>query len=175
GTLEWQREVPASSTTGRWTCWPATVSSAPRGGNSRWRCSTSAVAGWGTDRRHASRAVRGTGKQSTSAQQHAAEPARNHVRVSPDHTISGYRHTGLMGFIINLIAIIIAIASVVAALGHLGYLAMLNNAAKQRAGGGPITEYVRGRWPVAGGTAAASLIAWLFTMGGSTMDIIAIL
>lgn len=80
-----------------------------------------------------------------------------------------------MGFIINLIAIIIAIASVVAALGHLGYLAMLNNAAKQRAGGGPITEYVRGRWPVAGGTAAASLIAWLFTMGGSTMDIIAIL
>jgi|SRR5699024_5944242 len=80
-----------------------------------------------------------------------------------------------MGFIINLIAVIIAIAGVVASLGHLGYLAMLNNAATQRAGGGRIAEYVRGRWALAGGTTAASVIAWLFTMGGPTMDIIAIL
>lgn len=81
-----------------------------------------------------------------------------------------------MGTVINLVAIIIAIASLVAALGHLGYLVMLNNAAKQRAGGGPISEYVRGRWAIAGGTAAASLVAWLFTAGTSTTtDILAIL
>ncbi|TNC28771.1 hypothetical protein [Amycolatopsis alkalitolerans] len=76
---------------------------------------------------------------------------------------------------INFIAVVIAIASVLAALGHVGYLALLNNAANKRAGGAPVAEYVRSRWAVAGGTTAASLLAWLFTAGGTGMDILAIL
>ncbi|WP_205669069.1 hypothetical protein [Amycolatopsis suaedae] len=81
-----------------------------------------------------------------------------------------------MGTIINLIAVIVAIASVLAALGHAGYLALLNKAANTRAGGSPVAEYVRSRWAVAGGTTAASLLAWLITASDAVpMDILAIL
>lgn len=81
-----------------------------------------------------------------------------------------------METIINLLAVLIAIASVLAALGHAGYLAMLNSAANRRAGGAPITEYVRSRWAIAGGTTAASLLAWLLTSGDSAaIDLVAIL
>lgn len=81
-----------------------------------------------------------------------------------------------METIINLLAVVIAIASVLAALGHAGYLAMLNNAANRRAGGTPIAEYVRSRWAIAGGTTAASLLAWLLTSGDSAaIDLVAIL
>ena len=80
-----------------------------------------------------------------------------------------------MEWLVNLIAVIVALASVLAALGHVGYLAMLNNAAGKRAGGTPVAQYVRSRWAVAGGTTAASLFAWLLTAGVSTLDIVAIL
>ncbi|KID32601.1 hypothetical protein [Prauserella rugosa] len=79
-----------------------------------------------------------------------------------------------METIIHLIALLASLASVLAALGHTGYLALLNSAANKRAGGGPIADYVRTRWPVAGGTTVASLVALLFTAGSSAMDVIAI-
>ncbi|MEV7091596.1 hypothetical protein AB0M80_02020 [Amycolatopsis sp. NPDC051045] len=80
-----------------------------------------------------------------------------------------------MDWLVNLIAVIVTLVSVLAALGHVGYLALLNNAAGKRAGGAPVAQYVRSRWAVAGGTTAASLFAWLLTAGGPTLDVFAII
>ncbi|MGH3520349.1 MAG: hypothetical protein ACRDQ7_23790 [Haloechinothrix sp.] len=81
-----------------------------------------------------------------------------------------------MGTIVNVIAVIVAIAGVLAALGHVGYLALLSSAASKRAGGAPITQYVRSRWLMAGGTTAAALIAWLLTVSDAMpVDILAIM
>jgi hypothetical protein len=76
---------------------------------------------------------------------------------------------------LNLIAIIIAIAAVVATVAHAGYLAMLNSAANKRAGGQPVAQYIRSRLPLAGITTGAALLAWLMTNGGGFLDTLAIL
>lgn len=76
----------------------------------------------------------------------------------------------------GIIAVLIALAGLLVALGHVGYLAMLNNAAKKRGvAGGTTAEYVSGRWKVAGGTAGVALLGLLLTNGGLGADVIGVL
>jgi len=77
---------------------------------------------------------------------------------------------------VNLIAVLVALAGLLAAAAHGGYLAMLGSAANRRAGGGPISDYVRSRVPVAAATLGIALLALLLATGDSvTADILAIM
>jgi hypothetical protein len=77
-----------------------------------------------------------------------------------------------MGIVFTLIALV----GLLAALGHVGYVAMLSNAAKKKgAAGAEIAAYTRTRWPAAGGAAGLALLGLLFTSGGLTMDILGVL
>ncbi len=80
-----------------------------------------------------------------------------------------------MGFIIDLIATLVAVVGLLVALGHDGYLLALGSAAKKRAGGEPVSQFVRGRWPVAVLATIGALLALAFTGGGAFSDVVALL
>jgi hypothetical protein len=77
--------------------------------------------------------------------------------------------------LLNLIAVLAALAGLLTTVAHGGYLAMLGAAANRRAGGEPVHQYVRSRVPVAAVTLGVSLIALLLATGGPVADILAIL
>ena len=77
--------------------------------------------------------------------------------------------------VLNLIALLAALAGLLAAAAHGGYLAILGSAANRRAGGEPVSAYVRSRVPVAGVTLGVALLALLLTTGGSFADVLAIM
>ncbi|GAA1188023.1 MULTISPECIES: hypothetical protein [Pseudonocardia] len=73
-----------------------------------------------------------------------------------------------MGTVFGIVAAVVALVGLLAALGHVGYLAMLNNAAKKRGlSGGTTVDYVNSRWKVAGGTAGVALLGLLMTTSSS--------
>lgn len=82
-----------------------------------------------------------------------------------------------MGAVFGIVAAVVAFVGLVAALAHVGYLAMLNNAARKRGlSGGTTTEYVNSRWKVAGGTAGVALLGLLLTSADSIpVDVIGLL
>lgn len=81
-----------------------------------------------------------------------------------------------MGAVVGLVAFLVALAGLLVALGHVGYLAMLNGAARKRGvAGGATADYVSGRWKVAGGTAAAAALGLLLTSGGLPLDVLGLL
>jgi len=77
----------------------------------------------------------------------------------------------------GIVAALIALAGLLAALGHVGYLALLNNAARKKgASGAEVAAQTKGRWPVAAGATAVALLGLLITSGdGFTPDLIGML
>lgn len=75
----------------------------------------------------------------------------------------------------NIIAVVLAFAALLASLANAGYLGLLGSASGKRAGGGEISTYVRGRLPTAAGVTVAALVALLFSQGGLFLDVLAIL
>jgi hypothetical protein len=82
-----------------------------------------------------------------------------------------------MDLAVEIVATVIALVGLLVALGHVGYLAMLNSAARQRgAVGSTTTDYVNSRWKVAGGTAGAGVLALLLTASSSMpVDVLGLL
>ncbi|MGH3975496.1 MAG: hypothetical protein ACRDS9_19525 [Pseudonocardiaceae bacterium] len=77
--------------------------------------------------------------------------------------------------VLNVIAVLTALAGLLTTLAHGGYLAMLGSAAKRRAGGEPVNQYVRSRVPVAATALGVALFALLLTNGGTAADVLAIM
>jgi hypothetical protein len=77
-----------------------------------------------------------------------------------------------MGWLINLIAVVVSLLGLLIALGHDGYLAMLTNVARKRPGGEPVAKWVQGRVPVAAGTTLGAIVALLLTNGGVGTDLL---
>lgn len=81
-----------------------------------------------------------------------------------------------MGVAFGIVATVVALVGLLAALGHVGYLAMLSSAARRRGAAGDSTSaYVDGRWKVAGGTTAVALLGLLLTSGGVVPDVLGLL
>lgn len=77
---------------------------------------------------------------------------------------------------INLIAVLVALAGILAVAGDAAYLMLLDKAAKSRgSAGGQVSRYVSSQWKTVGAFGGVSLLALLMTTGGTTMDILAIL
>jgi hypothetical protein len=77
--------------------------------------------------------------------------------------------------VLDLIAVLVALAGLLAAAAHGGYLAMLGSAANRRAGGEPVSQYIRSRVPVAAVPLGGALLALLLATHGPAADILAIL
>lgn len=80
-----------------------------------------------------------------------------------------------MGYLINLIAVIIGILSVLMVVADGAYLKLLDAVAKKRPGGQVTRQFVSKQWPIVGATGAGSVVALLLTSGGTVMDVLAIL
>jgi hypothetical protein len=82
-----------------------------------------------------------------------------------------------MGAVVGIVAALVALLGLAVALGNVGYLVMLNNAATKRgAAGAPINDYVRSRRPVAAGAAGAAALGLLVTAGSSVpLDVLGML
>ncbi|MBV8931808.1 MAG: hypothetical protein JOZ47_00155 [Kutzneria sp.] len=76
---------------------------------------------------------------------------------------------------LEFIAVVLALASLVAAIGYDGYLYLLGSAASRRAGGEPVASYVRSRWPMAGGTTVAALLSLVMASSDDLLSVLAIL
>lgn len=79
-----------------------------------------------------------------------------------------------MASVLYILAVLAALGGLAAALAHGGYLALLGSAANQRAGGEPVTQYVRSRFPTAAAVLVLALIALLLSAGGAFANVLAI-
>ncbi|MGH4025491.1 MAG: hypothetical protein ACRDRV_13030 [Pseudonocardiaceae bacterium] len=79
-----------------------------------------------------------------------------------------------MALLLHLLAVLAALGGLAAGLAHGGYLLMLGSAANRRAGGEPVSQYVRGRVPIAAVTLGVALFALLLSTGGPVADVLAI-
>ncbi len=81
---------------------------------------------------------------------------------------------GIMAPMLDPISVLVAWVGFIAAGAHVGYLALLGNAASKRAGGGPVADYVKSRWPIALITTGVGLVAILLSNSNIVFDLLAI-